>query len=294
MNAQFIPDPGLYPFESRWFDSSRGRVHYVDEGSGPPILLCHGNPTWSFLYRDIIVALRDRFRCIAPDYLGFGLSARPAGFGYTIDEHARVMGEFVDHLGLGEGPDGYLTMGQDWGGPISMAVAVERAERVRGIVLGNTWFWPTDVLTTKIFSRVMGSPPMQWAILQRNFFVEQMIPAGTEHRPTDAVMTHYRAVQPDPDARKGVARMPKELLAARPLLERLAREVPARLGAKPALFIWGMKDFAFRPGPSLPRMRATFPDHVVVELPTAKHFIQEDAPDRIAAAIVERFGPLQA
>ncbi|MGB9224535.1 haloalkane dehalogenase [Mycobacterium sp.] len=290
MNAQFIPDPGLYPFESRWFDSSRGRVHYVDEGSGPPILLCHGNPTWSFLYRDIIVALRDRFRCIAPDYLGFGLSARPAGFGYTIDEHARVVGEFVDHLGL----DSYLTMGQDWGGPISMAVAVERAERVRGIVLGNTWFWPTDVLTTKIFSRVMGSPPMQWAILQRNFFVEQMIPAGTEHRPTDAVMTHYRAVQPDPDARKGVARMPKELLAARPLLERLAREVPARLGAKPALFIWGMKDFAFRPGRSLPRMRATFPDHVVVELPTAKHFIQEDAPDRIAAAIVERFGPLQA
>lgn len=74
------------------------------------------------------------------------------------------------------------------------------------------------------------------------------------------------------------------------MLERLAREVPARLGAKPALLIWGMKDVAFRPGSSLPRMRATFADHVVVELPTAKHFIQEDAPDRIAAAIAERFG----
>ena len=131
---------------------------------------------------------------------------------------------------------------------------------------------------------------MQWAILRRNFFVERLIPAGTEHRPSAAVMTHYRAVQPDPDARKGIAQMPKELLAARPLLERLAREVPAKLGAKPALLIWGMKDFAFRPGPALPRMRATFPDHVVVELPTAKHFIQEDAPDRIAAAISARFG----
>jgi haloalkane dehalogenase len=286
MSVQFTPDPGLYPFESRWFDSSRGRVHYVDEGAGPPILLCHGNPTWSFLYRDIIVALRDRFRCLAMDYLGFGLSERPAGFGYTIEEHVRVVGEFVDHLGL----DGYLTMGQDWGGPISMAAAVQRAERVRGIVLGNTWFWPTDELTTKIFSRVMSSPPMQWAILQRNFFVERLIPAGTEHRPSAAVMTHYRAVQPDPQARKGVAKMPKELLAARPLLERLARDVPAQLGAKPALLVWGMKDFAFRPGPSLPRMRATFPDHVLVELPTAKHFIQEDAPDQIAAAIIERFG----
>jgi haloalkane dehalogenase len=286
MKVDFTPDSQLYPFRSRWFDSSRGRVHYVDEGDGPPLLLCHGNPTWSFLYRDIIVALRDRFRCIAPDYLGFGLSERPAGFGYKIDEHARVVGEFVDHLGL----EGYLTMGQDWGGPISMAVAVERADRVRGVVLGNTWFWPADTLSTKAFSRVMSSPPMQWAILHRNFFVERLIPAGTARRPSHAVMQHYRAVQPSAEARRGVAEMPKQILAAHPLLSRLAAEVPAKLGAKPALFVWGMKDFAFRPGPTIPRMRATFPDHVVVELPDAKHFIQEDAPERIAAAITERFG----
>ncbi|HUH72275.1 MAG TPA: haloalkane dehalogenase [Mycobacterium sp.] len=286
MSIDFTPDPQLYPFESRWFDSSQGRIHYIDEGEGPPILLCHGNPTWSFLYRNIIAALRDRFRCIAADYLGFGLSDRPAGFGYKIDEHAGVVGEFVDHLGL----DGYLTMGQDWGGPISMAVDVERADRVRGVVLGNTWFWPTDVLTTKIFSRVMSSPPLQRAILQRNYFVERLIPLGTAHRPSAAVMEHYRAVQPTAEARKGVAEMPKQLLAARPLLARLAREVPAKLGGKPALLVWGMKDFAFRPGPTIPRIRATFPDHVLVELPRAKHFIQEDAPDEIAEAIIERFG----
>ena len=77
---------------------------------------------------------------------------------------------------------------------------------------------------------------------------------------------------------------------AHPLLARLAAEVPAKLGGKPALFVWGMKDFAFRPGPTIPRMRATFPDHVLVELPDAKHFIQEDSPDRVAAAIMERFG----
>lgn len=286
MGIDFVPDPRLYPFRSRWFDSSRGRVHYIDEGAGPPLVLWHGNPTWSFLYRNVVLALRDRFRCIAPDYLGFGLSDRPAGFGYTIEEHAGVLGEFVDHLEL----DSYLTMGQDWGGPISMAVAVQRAERVRGVILGNTWFWPTDVFTTKMFSRVMSSPPLQYAVLHRNFFVERLVPAGTQHRPSDAVMEHYRAVQPSPGARRGVAEMPKQILAAEPLLARLARDVPAKLGAKPALFVWGMKDFAFRPGPSLPRMRAAFPDHVVVELPDAKHFIQEDAPDRIAAAIVERFG----
>ncbi|HEY7050565.1 MAG TPA: haloalkane dehalogenase [Mycobacterium sp.] len=286
MRIDFVPDPHLYPFTSQWFDTTAGRIHYVDEGAGPPILFFHGNPTWSFLYRDIIAALRDRFRCIAMDYLGFGLSERPPGFGYTIDEHARAVGELVDHLSV----DGYLSMGQDWGGPISMAVATERADRVRGVILGNTWFWPADDLITKTFSRVMGSTPMQYAILRRNFFVERLIPAGTAQKPSPVVMDHYRRVQPTPEARRGVARMPKEILAARPLLERLASDVPAMLGAKPALLVWGMKDMAFRPGPTIPRMRSTFSDHVLVELPDASHFIQEDAPDRITQAIVERFG----
>jgi haloalkane dehalogenase len=250
------------------------------------IVFFHGNPTWSFLYRNIIAGLRDRFRCIAPDYLGFGLSERPEGFTYRIDEHAAVMGELVDHLELEQ----YLSMGQDWGGPISMAVGTDRADRVRGVVLGNTWFWPAADLPTKMFSRVMGSPPMQWAITQRNFFVERLIPAGTNTRLDDAEMEHYRRVQPTPAARAGVARMPKEILAARPLLERLARDVPAKLGSKPALLVWGMKDFAFRPGPNLPRMRSAFPNHVLVELSNASHYIQEDAPQQIAEAIVDRFG----
>jgi haloalkane dehalogenase len=161
---------------------------------------------------------------------------------------------------------------------------------VRGVVLGNTWFWPATDLPTQMFSRVMGSPPMQWAILRRNLFVERLIPAGTATSLSDAVMEHYRRVQPTPEARAGVARMPKEILAARPLLERLAREVPDKLGSKPALLVWGMKDFAFRPGPNLPRMRTTFSDRVLVELPDANHFIQEDAPNRIAEAIIDRFG----
>jgi haloalkane dehalogenase len=197
MRVDFTPDPALYPFESRWFDSSRGRLHYIDEGTGPPILLCHGNPTWSFLYRGIVVGLRDHFRC--------------------------------------------------------------------------SW-------------------PMQRAILQRNFFVERLIPAGTATRLSETVMAHYRGVQPTPEARAGVARMPKEILEAGPLLDRLARDVPAKLGAKPALLVWGMRDFAFKPARNIPRIRTTFPDHVLVELPDAKHYIQEDAPDRITEAILDRFG----
>lgn len=260
-------------------------MHYLDEGAGLPVLFCHGNPTWSFLYRHVIRALRDRFRCVAVDYLGFGLSERPEGYGYRIEEHVRTVGELVDHLGL----EGLVVMGQDWGGPIGTAVAVERAERIRGLVLGNTWFWPSDAVSFKVFSKVMGSGPMQRLILERNFFVERLMPAAMARKLTPGQMDHYRRVQPNPEARRGVAEMPKQILAAGPLLERLSREVPARLGTK-ALLVWGMKDMACRPKAILPTMRATFPDHVVVELPGAKHYIQEDAPDEIAEAIAKRFG----
>jgi haloalkane dehalogenase len=80
MKIDFIPDRLLDPFESHWFDSSAGRVHHIDEGSGPPILFCHGNTTWSFLYRQLVRQLRDRFRCVVVDYLGFGLSERPDNY----------------------------------------------------------------------------------------------------------------------------------------------------------------------------------------------------------------------
>lgn len=285
MQIDFVPDRSLYPFESRWFASSSGQMHYIDEGDGPPILFCHGNPTWSFLYRHLVLALRDRFRCVAVDYLGFGLSERPDGYGYTAEEHARVVGELVDHLGLTD----LVVMGQDWGGPVGTAVAVERAERVRGLVLGNTWFWPADRPRIRIFGRVMSTGLMQRQILERNLFVERLLPGGMTRKLSPGEMDHYRMVQARPEARRGVAEMPRQILAAEPLLARLARQVPERLGDKPALLTWGMKDFAFRPQAFLPRLRATFPDHVVVELADARHYIQEDAPGEMARAIGDRF-----
>ncbi len=284
MKIEFTPNLALYPFKSRWFASSGGRMHYIDEGSGAPILLCHGNPTWSFLYRHIVKRLRDRFRCVAIDYLGFGLSERPETYGYTIAEHARTVGEFVDQLAL----TNFIVMGQDWGGPIGTAVAVERADRVRGLVFGNTWFWPAT-LPFALFSKIMSSRPMQRRIIEQNFFVERLMPRAMARTLTPEEMDHYRKVQPKPEARRGVAEMPKQILAARPLLERLSREVPARLGDKPTLLVWGMQDMGFRPRAILPRMRATFRDHVLVELLKAKHYIQEDAPDQIAEAIAKRF-----
>ena len=112
-----------------------GQVHYIDEDSGPPLLFLHGNPTWSFLYRGIVIRLRKHFRSIAVDYPGFGLSVHPHGYGYSAAEHTDVATELVRKLGL----DNLTIMGQDWGGPIGMRVALNEREPMRSLVLGNTW-----------------------------------------------------------------------------------------------------------------------------------------------------------
>lgn len=285
MRINFTPSPQLFPFVSRWFESAAGRVHYIDEGRGRPILFLHGNPTWSFLYRNIVAALRDQFRCVAPDYPGFGLSARPAGYGYTPAEHAAVVGELITHLDLRD----LIVMGQDWGGPIGIASALAAPERVTGLVFGNTWFWPVKRGGGKVFSRVMSTRLMQWLILERNFFVNRLIPGGTARRLPPEVMEHYRGVQPDRAARVGVAEFPKQVLAAGPWLAGLASQADRVLGDKRLLLVWGMRDPVFPPDRTLLRWMTTFRDVQVVKLPQAKHFIQEDAPEEIAQAIRSRF-----
>ena len=285
MRVDFTPDSELFPFESRFYESSVGRVHYIDEGSGIPLLLLHGNPTWSFLYRKIVPRLQDAFRCIAVDYPGFGLSDHPDGYGYTPDEHAQPIGELVDHLDL----DGFLVMVQDWGGPIGFDIATKRADSVGGIVHGNTWFWPVDTLMFKLFPRVMSTRFMQRQIVEKNFFVERIMRRSMTQKLSQAEMDHYRRPLPTPEARVGVAEFPRQILEAKPLLARLEADVPRLLGSKPVVFTWGMKDPAFRPKPTLPKARAAFSDHEVVELPNASHYIQEDAPEAIADAIRKRF-----
>ena len=282
----FTPDPELYPFESKWFESSAGPVHYIDEGEGRPILFCHGNPTWSFLYRDIVKELRGEFRCVAVDYPGFGLSARPQrGYGYTPAEHSEVIGALVDELGLQD----FIVMAQDWGGPIGINLAADRADRVHGLVIGNTWCWPADDRGARIFSLVMSSPPLQYLILRRNFFVKPLMRFGLQRKLSAKEFNHYVAVQPSPAERTGAAVFPKEIRAAGPWLGELESKVKDNLAGKPLLLVWGMKDFAFKAS-YIDRWQAMFADNTLVELSDAGHYFQEDAPLDVVAAIRERFG----
>ena len=270
----------LYPFESRHVRVSDARVHYVDEGSGPTLLLLHGNPTWSFLYRKIINELRDQFRCIAPDYPGFGLSVASAQYGFTPAEHADVIERFVQELDLTT----VTMMVQDWGGPIGFAVATRQPERFARFVIGNTWAWPKTDFGTQAFSRVLGSPVGRYLIERRNFFVERILPAGVRRtRLSDAVMDAYRGPFPTPPSRRPLSVFPREILGSRLFLADVAAGLP-RVADRPALLCWPTNDFAFRE-PERRRWEALFPDHRTVLLHGAGHYIQEDADHEISAAI---------
>jgi haloalkane dehalogenase len=272
-------DPKLYPFTSH---RGPNGLHYVDEGDGPPLLLIHGNPTWSFTWRRVIEGLRDRYRCIAVDLPGFGLSRRPAGtYGFTPHEHAVVIERFVEELDLRD----VTLLCQDWGGPIGFAVAGRQPERFRAFVIGNTWAWPmTGNRGAQVFSRVLGSPLARLLITRRNVFVEKILPGGTRDRKLPPeVMEMYRGPFPTPESRRPVAVMPKAILGETPWL----REVESQLSGladRPALLVWPTADVAFREA-ERKRWESIFADHQTVLLEGARHYIGEDAPDEIVDAV---------
>jgi haloalkane dehalogenase len=272
--------PDLYPFEGHRAELGGASVHYVDEGSGAPLLFLHGNPTWSFLYRELIKELRDSYRCIAPDHPGFGLSTAPPGYGYTPAEHADALERLVLELDLTD----ITMMVQDWGGPIGFAVATRHPERFRAFVIGNTWAWPKSDLGTQIFSRLMGGPVGGYLILKRNFFVENILPGNVKRRKLPPeVMDAYRGPFPTPESRRPLHVFPREILRSRPFLAEIERGLGA-LSDRPALIVWPTRDIAFRE-PERKRWEQLFADHRTVVLEGAGHYIQEDAAEEIVAAI---------
>lgn len=274
-------DERLFPFRSRFLEVDECRVHYVDEGTGPPLVMLHGNPTWSFLYRDIIEALRDRFRCVALDYPGFGLSIAHEKYGFTPAEHASVVERFLLTLDLCN----VTLMVQDWGGPIGLGVASRNPERFRALVVGNTWAWPVDGDPLfEFFSRLVGGPAGGFFIRNFNVFVNLLIPAGVKRkRLPEEVMAAYRGPFPTRASREPTRVFPREILHSRTYLRKV-EEGLRYLADLPVLLLWGDRDPAFRLKEQA-RFESIFPNHRTVVLQGAGHYIQEDAADEIAAEI---------
>lgn len=271
----------LFPFESRFIELGGHRIHYVDEGSGPPLLMLHGNPTWSFLYRHLIGLLRDRFRCIALDYPGFGLSTAAEGYDLLPQSHEAVVSGFVEALDL----RGFTLVVQDWGGPIGLGLAGRHPQRVAALIIGNTWAWPvSDDPHFVRFSKLMGGPIGGVAIRHFNAFVNLMIPLGTKRRKlSPAEMRAYREPMSTRPRREATHVFPREIVGSNAFLSRVESGLP-RLRGKPTLICWGDADIAFR-SRERARFEAAFPGAGTVVLEGAGHFIQEDSPREMADAI---------
>jgi haloalkane dehalogenase len=270
----------LFDVEHRFLDLDGARIHYVDEGVGEAILLLHGNPAWSFLYRKIIARLKDEFRCVALDYPGYGMSSAPAGYRFTPREHSALLERFVDRLALTE----LTLMVQDWGGPVGLGLAGRRPELVRRLIIGNSFAWPLNSeFRVRMFSALMGGPigrtlNRRLMLVPRVFFAR-----GLAEEPPREVLDLYFAPWRDPARRAPAATGPKQLIAAADYLTEVEANLP-KIADRPALIVWGTKDFAFREG-ERKRFEATFPNHRTILFDNASHFLQEDVGERIAEAV---------
>jgi haloalkane dehalogenase len=283
MERPFEVDPVEYPFADHWLSYGDGHVHYADEGSGPAVLLLHGNPTWSYIYRDVIKELRGECRLLAIDLPGFGMSKAPSGYGFTPREHADVVSDFTARLGL----ENLVLVVQDWGGPIGMSYAAGHKENIRGVVIMNTWAWPASV-PQRLFSLVMGGWPVgYWLQTRRNYFARVMLPDGIVHkeRITPALRKAYTDPFPTPVSRKPTWVFPRQIRRAGRWLADIESRLPL-LSDIPAEIVWGLKDVPGFPVSEMERWQRYLKDCRSEELDDAGHSVQEDRPERVAAAIL--------
>ena len=276
-------DRNEYPFAPHYFQTAAGRLHYVDEGSGEIVVMLHGNPAWSFLYRKLIKRLSPHYRCIAPDHIGFGLSDKPFEWSYLPEDHAKNLDALIEHLDLRN----ITLVVNDWGGPIGMHYAVNHPQNVKRLIVLNTWAWPVDDdFHFTAFSAFMGGPVGRFLIRHFNFFANSFMRAafGDKNRLSKDVHDHYRNALPTSESRKGSYVFPRQIVASTPWLEQLWRRIAA-LKDKPTLFVWGMKDVAFREK-ELQRWQGALPHSHTVRLPAVGHFVSEEAPEELAQAVV--------
>jgi haloalkane dehalogenase len=281
-------DREAYPFETNCTGLSAGSVHYVDESpehgdTEATLLFLHGNPTWSFLYRHLIRGLSDEYRCVAPDYLGFGLSERPEDFSYRPEDHAAVLEEFVDRLAL----EDVVLVVQDWGGPIGLSYAAKHPGNVAGLVVMNTFAWPVDDDPHfRRFSTLFGGSVGRLLCERYDVFTRVAMPLGFADRDKLSARVHeqYLAANRDRD-RTGTWTFPHCVVGSTGWLASLwsRRE---RFADVPTRLIWGMNDPAFRPS-ELRTFEGLFEDASVVRLRGVGHYVQEEMGEALVPYVRE-------
>jgi haloalkane dehalogenase len=268
-----------FPFEPSYRQLGGLRLAHVDEGEGPPVLFLHGSPTWGYLWRDVILPVRDAgYRCIVPDQVGYGRSDKPTDLAsYTYDRYVETGNELLERLDLRE----VTLVVHDWGSPVGMRIAAEQPERIRRLVVMNG-------------TLPLGQAPSEaWEMLRQfiqqtpDLPVEGLIRGGCHTQPSEAAIAAYEAPFPSPEFKAGPRAGPllrptspehPDAVAGRAVREAL------RVDGRPKLLLWGEHDPIMPPavGESLAGMLGCEPPILIAG---ASHFLQEDKGREIGAQI---------
>lgn len=282
-----IVEAGLaeeYPFASRRLDVDGGRMHYVDEGSGDPLLLVHGNPTWSFLYRRVVKAFRNEHRCVAPDHIGCGLSDKPQHWSYDLAGHV----ENVERLALALDLRRITLVVHDWGGPIGFGFARRHPDRIARIVVTNTAAFPGKA---PLRLRLCRAPWLGELLMrQLNGFAGLATSLAVERPLSKAARLGYRLPYRSPTDRIAIARFVQDIpLSPRDRSWEELRAIEASLEgfrALPACILWGERDAVFTPE-FRKEWQRRLPRAEVHAFEEAGHWLFEDEPGSVEAALRE-------
>jgi len=280
-----------YPFAAHWFDRGGGvRMHYLDEGTGRAVVMLHGNPTWSFYYRKLVLALRDTHRCLVPDHVGMGRSDKPGDdrYAYTLSQRVADFGAWIDMLAL---PEPLVLVVHDWGGMIGMAWAAAHPDRIAKLVILNTAAF--GLPATKRFP---------WPLALTRTALGALLVRGLNGFAWTATWAAMARTKMPAHVAAGYT-WPYGSWADRVATLRFVQDIPLRLGdpgfdivqatadrlgvfAKtPALVVWGGKDWVFDDH-FLAEWRRRLPHAVVRRLADAGHYVLEDAAEEVVPAVV--------
>ncbi len=288
---------GTWPFQPHFCEAAGFSQHYVDIGEGEVIICLHGEPTWGYLYRNMIPPLAENNRVIVPDHMGFGKSETPLDREYTLKSHTENLSALIDELSLGQ----ITFVMQDWGGPIGTAFTVRHPEKVKRLVYMNTvagygvvsesvtpinqspWFkWIGEGLESGRTEQVLrnaGSTVLS---------IMKIIGFQNSSVIDDTWIDAYSSPFPSYESSIGAYEFPIDAYLGRIVDYVLegAEGVP-NLKSKPAILLEGLEDRAIPPDRAIEGFRSLWPDEKIIELEGVGHFCQEDAPDLLVSYIQE-------
>ena len=282
----------LFPFKRNYLDRNGNKLHYVNEGQGEPVVMVHGNPSWSFYYRNVISALSANHQCIVPDHIGCGLSDKPddAGYDYTLNNRIDDLEALLDHLDVKQN---ITLIVHDWGGMIGMGFAARHPERIKKLVILNTGAF-----------HLPESKPFPWALsICRNTLLGTVLVRGFN---AFSSIASYVGVKRKamPKAIRNAYVAPFNSWANRISTLRFVQDIPLKAGDRnyqlvsdiaasleqfkslPMMICWGLQDFVFDKA-FLDEWKRRFPDAAVHEFTDCGHYILEDASDEVVAHIRE-------